>query len=420
MTLPAFEAVDSTSGVAQVPDAPRARRRPGHAVRFEIRRQAKAPAAAPAHAEVSLPLERVREALSGSDRGTAALVLDTALVRAKAQRFAAALPRVRPHFAVKANPHADVLRALMAEGTGFEIASPAELDLLLSLGARPEDILYSNPIRGRHQIEYAARRGVRWFVVDCAQELAKFVGLDGQARLYVRIEAPNDGSDWPLTGKFGVAMDEVATVIAEAARLGLRIEGVTFHVGSQCRNPNNWRVGIQRARRVFDLLTAAGMRPSLLDLGGGFPVQLTKPIPSIEAIGAVVGQELNAFDRDIRIVAEPGRYLVADAGCFVAHVIGTATRSGRRWMYWDAGVFGGLVEMTDGLRFDLQTDCSGPLVPWHVAGPTCDSVDVCLRDELLPADLVAGDRVYVTNAGAYTTAYASHFNGFPLPEVIVL
>jgi ornithine decarboxylase len=308
----------------------------------------------------------------------------------------------------------------MAEGTGFEIASPAELDLLLSLGAQPQDILYSNPIRARHQIEYAARRGVRWFVVDCVQELAKFVGLDRQARLYLRIEAPNDGSDWPLTGKFGVAMDEVGAVIAGAVRLGLRIEGVTFHVGSQCRNANNWRVGIQRARRVFDLLTDAGMRPSLLDIGGGFPVQLTKPIPSIEAIGAVVEKELSAFDRDIRVAAEPGRYLVADAGCFVTHVIGTAKRSGRRWLYLDAGVFGGLVEMTDGLRFGLQTDRSGPLVPWHVAGPTCDSVDVCLRDELLPADLVAGDRVYVVNAAAYTTAYASHFNGFPLPEVIVL
>jgi ornithine decarboxylase len=215
-------------------------------------------------------------------------------------------------------------------------------------------------------------------------------------------------------------MDEVGAVIAEAVRLGLRIEGVTFHVGSQCRNPDNWRIGIQRARRVFDLLTAAGMRPRLLDIGGGFPVQLTKPIPSIESIGAIVEHELKAFDRGMRVVAEPGRYLVADAGCFVTHVIGTATRSGRRWLYLDAGVFGGLVEVTDGLRFDLQTDRRGPLVPWHVAGPTCDSVDVCLRDEPLPADLVAGDRVYVVNAGAYTTAYASHFNGFPLPKVIVL
>lgn len=409
-----FEAVDCTHAAAQV-DAFRGQR----PARFFDLRQAEVRAAAPAHAEVSLPLERVREALAGSYH-TAALVLDMAIVRTKVRRFASALPRVRPHYAVKANPHPDVLRTLMAEGTAFEIASPAELDLLLSLAVRPEDLLYSNPIRGRHQIEHAVRRGVRWFVVDCAQELAKFVGLDRQASLYLRIEAPNDGSDWPLTGKFGVAMDEVGAVIAEAVRLGLRIEGVTFHVGSQCRNPDNWRTGIQRARRLFDLLTAAGMRPRLLDIGGGFPVQLTKPIPSIEAIGAVVEQELKAFDRDIRVVAEPGRYLVADAGCFVTHVIGTATRSGRRWLYLDAGVFGGLVEMTDGLRFDLQTDRRGPRVPWHVAGPTCDSVDVCLRDELLPVDLVAGDRVYVVNAGAYTTAYASHFNGFPLPEVIVL
>jgi len=89
-------------------------------------------------------------------------------------------------------------------------------------------------------------------------------------------------------------------------------------------------------------------------------------------------------------------------------------------MHWDAGLFGGLFETIDGLRYNLRTDRDGIEVPWHVAGPTCDSVDVCMRDQMLPQTVVAGDSIYVLNAGAYTTAYASGFNGFALPQVIVI
>jgi ornithine decarboxylase len=120
------------------------------------------------------------------------------------------------------------------------------------------------------------------------------------------------------------------------------------------------------------------------------------------------------------VIAEPGRYLVSDAGYFICRVVGTAMRNGQRWMYWDAGVFGGVIETTEGLRYNLYTDRDGEPVAWNVAGPTCDSVDVVMRDELLPSDLQENDFIFIKNAGAYTTAYASTFNGFPLPEVAVL
>jgi ornithine decarboxylase len=117
------------------------------------------------------------------------------------------------------------------------------------------------------------------------------------------------------------------------------------------------------------------------------------------------------------VIAEPGRYLVSDSAYFVCRVVGTARRGGKRWLYLDTGMFGGLLETSDGLQYEVITDRSGTLVPWHVAGPTCDSVDVVMRDHLLPEDLQADDFVYLPNAGAYTSAYASNFNGFPLPEV---
>jgi len=370
------------------------------------------------HPEVSLDFETVRQA-ARKKYTRPFLILDTAIVRDKARRFRAAMPRVRPHYAVKANPDPRVLKILVEEGSGFEIASIAELDLLLSLGVPAAEVFYSNPVKSRDSIAYAAGKGVEWFVLDSVDELKRVHSVKSDAKLYLRIATPNIGSDWPLSGKFGVGAAETREIIATAAKLGADLAGVTFHVGSQCRNPENWRVGIEKARAVFDAMTKAGLKPRLLDIGGGFPVRHVRPIPSIEVIGNVVNESLKAFPAEVQVIAEPGRYLVSDAGYFVCRVLGTASRGSKRWLHLDAGLFGGIIETTEGLKYRIRTDRSGPDVTWNVAGPTCDSVDVILRDEPLPSDLQEGDFFYLRNAGAYTTAYASEFNGFPLPEVRV-
>ena len=370
------------------------------------------------HPEVSLDFEIAREAARQKYQRPF-LILDTAIVRRKVQRFRAAMPRVRPHYAVKANPDRRVLKALIEESCGFEVASGAELELLVSLFVDPSDICYSNPMKSRTAIAAAATLGVNRLVVDSVDELRRVHAINANARVYLRIATPNIGSDWPLSGKFGAGAAEAREIIATAARLGADLSGVTFHVGSQCRNPENWRVGIEKARMLFDAMAKAGLKPRLLDIGGGFPVRHVKPIPSIEVIGAIVNEALKAFPPEVEVIAEPGRYIVSDAGYLVCRVLGTATRGGKRWMHWDAGLFGGVMETTGGLKYKIRTERSGPDIPWHVAGPTCDSVDVILRDEPLPSDLQEGDFVYLRNAGAYTTAYASEFNGFPLPDVRV-
>jgi len=370
------------------------------------------------HSEVSLDFEIVRQAAS-QKYTRPFLIVDTAIVRGKVRRFRAAMPRVRPHYAVKANPDRRILKALIQEGCGFEIASTAELDLLLALGVPAAEVFYSNPVKSRESIAYAAAKGVQWFVVDSVDELRRVQETKADARLYLRIAAPNIGSDWPLSGKFGAGAADAREIVATAARLGADLAGVTFHVGSQCRNPENWRVALEKARNLFDAMTKAGLKPRLLNVGGGFPVRHVKPIPSIETIGAVINEGLRAFPDDTQVIAEPGRYVVSDAGYFVCRVLGAATRAGKRWMHWDAGLFGGVIEASEGLKYRIRTDRSGPDVPWTVGGPTCDSVDVVMRDEPMPSDLQEGDFIYIANAGAYTTAYASQFNGFPLPEVRV-
>src|SRR6185312_1817032 len=366
----------------------------------------------------SLDLEVAREAARKKYQRPF-LILDTALVRQKARRFRAALPRVRPHYAVKANPDRRVIRSLAEEGCGFAVTSGAELELLTSLSIAAKDIRYSNPVKSRSTIAAAATLGVNHLVVDSVDELRRIHSINSSARLYLRIATPNIGSERPFSGKFGAGAAEAREIVAAAARLGADLAGVAFHVGSQCRNPENWRVGIEKARTLFETMTKAGLKPRLLDLGGGFPVRHARPVPSIEAIGAVVNEALQAFPPEVEVIAEPGRYLVSEAGYFVCRVLGTTTRGGKRWMHWDAGLFGGLLEAGGGLRLRFRTDRAGPDVPWHVAGPTCDSADVVLRDEPLPSDVQEGDFVYVPSAGGYSAAYACEFNGFPLPEVRV-
>lgn len=371
------------------------------------------------HLESSLDFERVRAAAKDG-YGKPFLLIDSSIIREKSRRFAAAMPRVRPHYAVKANPDPRVLKVLIEEGAGFEIASTAELDLLTSLGVVAGEIYYSNPVKPRDFIAHAAASGVEWFVVDSVDEVKKIHSVKADAKLYLRIDTPNIGSDWPLAGKFGAHASEVREIIATSAKIRADLAGVAFHVGSQCRNPENWRVGIEKSRAVFDQMAKAGLNPRLLNIGGGFPVRHVKPIPAIEVIGDVVNRALEMFPASVRVIAEPGRFLVSDAGYFVCRIMGTARRAGKRWMHLDAGLFGGIMETAEGLKYKVRTDRSGPDISWNVAGPTCDSIDVVMRDEPLPSDLQEGDYIYLKNAGAYTTAYASNFNGFPLPEVRVI
>ena len=368
------------------------------------------------HPDPRLDFAHVSRALQGG-YARPFLLIDPQIIRDKYRRFRAAMPRAHPHYAVKANPDPRVVQLLAKEGAGFEIASTAELDLLISLGIEPSKVHYSNPIKARQYIKYAAAKGVVWFAFDSLEELRKIHSVAPHAKLYLRIDTPNIGSDWPLSGKFGAKLREVDAIIDAAVELGADLCGVTFHVGSQCRSAENWRVAIDNAKRIFCNMRLKGLVPKLLNIGGGYPVRLTKPIPSVEVIGEVVNESIADLDESIRVMAEPGRYLVSDSACFVCRVIGITRRSDERWLYLDAGMFGGLLESTQGLQFQVDSDRSGPLVPWHVAGPTCDSVDVLMKDQMLPDDLRDDDFIYFPNAGAYTTAYASTFNGFPLPDV---
>ncbi|TQV84784.1 type III PLP-dependent enzyme [Exilibacterium tricleocarpae] len=348
------------------------------------------------------------------------LLMDSAVVRDRARQFHSALPNIAPHFAVKANPDLRILKALRAEGVSFEIASRQELELLLPLGVAPADIFFSNPVKPREHIAAAAAAGVEWFAIDSIEELRKVHSIKPDAKLYLRIFTSNEGSVCPLSGKFGAHPAEIRDILAAATALQADLAGVTFHVGSQCTNIDNWRIGIRAAHDVLQQFSAAGLTPQLLDLGGGFPVRLGDPVPDITDIAKVIREELDAIEMPLRLIAEPGRFLVAEAGCLVTSAVGTTLRNNERWLYLDAGFYSGLMELKDGIPYILDTERNGRPVPWTIAGPTCDSIDVCFKGYLLPDNLAEGDLIYVRSAGAYSSACSTRFNGFPSPEVLVI
>jgi ornithine decarboxylase len=219
-----------------------------------------------------------------------------------------------------------------------------------------------------------------------------------------------------LNEKFGVEEERAIELLAYAKEMGLKPYGITFHVGSQCMELSNWAEAIERSRLVWESARKRGVELSMLNIGGGFPVRYTTPVHSIADIAKVVKDALRKnLPQDIEIVAEPGRYLVAEAGILVATVIAKAVRKGQKWLYLDAGVFNSLMESLGGIRYHLAVQRNAPPSKWVVAGPSCDGLDVICKEVELP-ELEVGDKVYIMSAGAYTTAYASEFNGFPIPR----
>ncbi|KAB7745198.1 hypothetical protein GA707_04365 [Nostocoides sp. F2B08] len=341
--------------------------------------------------------------------------------------LADALPGTGVHYAVKANPHPVLLRSLHQAGCRFDVASPAEVKAALAAGAQPETLVYSNPVKRRSDIVEAAALGVSLFVVDSPQETRKVAQAAPGSSVLCRLVTSGAGSDWPLSRKYGVSTAEALDILLLAAHLGLDPAGVSFHVGSQQRDPGAWATPVAASARVFAGLRAYGLRPWLLDLGGGFPARLAGDEPAVADYASAIRTALRAsFGSDLpRTLIEPGRGIVGEAGTVVTSVVEVVDRGGTRWVFLDCGVFTGLVEtLEEAIRYPLRTSRDGgPVGPCVVAGPTCDSADVLYQNEprMLPLALAEGDEVRIDCAGAYSTCYSTvGFNGFdPLPTTLV-
>ncbi|HEY9377644.1 MAG TPA: type III PLP-dependent enzyme [Jiangellaceae bacterium] len=354
------------------------------------------------------------------------LVTDCEEVARRFDRFTQAMPGIRPHFALKCNAALPVLATLAGRGAGFEIASVYELEPLEAVGVPAHDVLFSNTVKPEPHIRAAVAQGVWRFALDSEGELHKLAAVAPGSAVYVRLDVEDSHSLFPLSRKFGTSADQALRLLSMAAALGLRPYGLTFHVGSQCTDPSMYARAIERCGLVMRRLEQFGTRIDMLNIGGGMPATYADPVPDIRAVGDAVGRALARLPyRPPHIVAEPGRYLVAESSVLVATVIGTAFRHGERWAYLDVGGFNGLMEaiQTGGrwlfpMRTCRSDDMDVPTASFNVTGPSCDSSDTMFYGVDLPETLETGDRIYIGSAGAYTLSYASNFNGFPPPQQV--
>jgi ornithine decarboxylase len=349
-------------------------------------------------------------------------MMDLGRVGLAYRELRAALPEATVHYAMKCNPDRRILHTLAAAGASFEIASTQELGELIAIGVRPADVLFSNPVKVPEHVRAAYAAGVWRFAFDSDAEVAKIAEHAPGAAVYVRLATRPAESEVPSEGKFGVDAGEAARLMRRAAAAGLRCYGVTFHVGSQMLDPRAWRTAIADSAGLIRDLLGSGLRITMLDLGGGFPARYHRDVAALadysDEIRAAVAAHL---PYPVELVVEPGRALVAEAGTMTASVIGVARRGRRNWLHLDVGAFNGMMESLETgnqLRYPVSDSRDSPVrTLYSLTGPTCDSQDTMLYDVPLSADLAVGDRVFLHVAGAYTTGYASRFNGFDIPPV---
>jgi ornithine decarboxylase len=335
----------------------------------------------------------------------------------------AALPDVAVHYAVKALPHASVLRTLADEGCNFDIASTGELELLLGEGVRPERIIHTHPIKTEDEVRNAVANGCRTFVYDNPDEIPKFERYRERIKLILRVAFRNPEATVDLSKKFGADAEDVVPLIRLAYQKGLQTIGLSFHVGSQCADSLAHVAAIRVCEGLIAAVSAAGL-PALrvLDIGGGFPAPYTGESQGIAEFCRPIQEALAHLPRFIRVISEPGRYMVASAGHTASSVIGRAERVGSPWYYLDDGVYGSFgAQVFDGIYYPLSvlTASTGPTRISHLAGPTCDSGDMVSNGIALPP-LAVGDVIIAHLMGAYSCVTANDFNSVPRAKVLIL
>lgn len=366
---------------------------------------------------------KIARFLSEQTLETPYLVVDTDVIRRNYRAFSTRLPLAEIFYAVKANPAPEVLNILQNEGSSFDAASLPEVELCLATGATADRIAYGNVIKKSIDIAKAFAHGVRLYAFDSQVELEKLAENALGSKIFCRITVDGADADWPLSKKFGCDLDMAVDLMEAAPDMGLVPYGISFHVGSQQRNLEQWDVAIGRAAQVFSDLQGRGIELKMLNIGGGIPVKYRgNNVPAVsDATEAIMNAMTRHFGNELpAMVTEPGRIICDDAGVLETEVVLISQKSYKdktRWVYLDVGKFSGLAEtMDEAINYSTTTPHDGSIEgPVILAGPTCDGADILYEnsDYRLPLALKTGDRVQLLNTAAYTTTYASvGFNGF--------
>jgi ornithine decarboxylase len=360
--------------------------------------------------------------------GTPVVVIDHDVIRKNYAGFKKHLPKVQCYFAVKANPAPEIVRTLYKIGASFDVASLPEFMLVYdNIKRLPpkkqqdfiwDKIIYANPTKPKETL-LVLDQYKPLVTYDNLNELKKIRQFAPHAGVVLRLRVDNTGSQCELSSKFGCATGEAVDLIKAAFAMGLVVEGLSFHVGSQCTNFQNFVQALNAAAAVMRESKSRGHEIKILDIGGGFPAPYNKHVRPFRELARVINAEIDRlFAPNIQILAEPGRFLVATAATSVARIIGKAVRDGKPCYYIDDSVyhtFSGII--FDHCQYHLKAFKKGKTDICAVFGQTCDGLDTISQSEELP-DLEIEDLVYAENIGAYSNASATWFNGFPPAKVV--
>jgi ornithine decarboxylase len=372
-------------------------------------------------------LQRLAEAY-----GTPLVVINHDELRSNYATFKKYLPRVKAYYAVKANPERAIVKTLFDAGASFDVSSIAEFGVvsenIMAMSEKErfewigDNIIYANPIKAKETL-MELDRYKPLVTFDNRDEIIKIRQYAPNARLVLRLRVSNAGAMVELSSKFGAEPEEAVDMILEAEQEGLTVEGLSFHVGSQTTNFENYVQAIDLAALIFRKARERGYdKMNLLDIGGGFPAPYDDSVKPFSELAKRINAELDRLlPPEIKIIAEPGRFMVATAATAVSKIIGKAVRHGKLCYYINDGVyhtFSGII--FDHCQYHFECFKEGSTQICTVFGPTCDGLDVISMTEELPSNLERDDILYSRNIGAYSGATSTYFNGFPPAKVIHL
>ena len=353
-------------------------------------------------------------------------IVDLGHVVSQYKRWKKNFPNVQPHYAMKCCPDPLMIKMFADLGFGFDCASEGEIAKAIELGVHPDHIIYANTVKNPRYIEFAKKKNVNLMTFDDEAELYKIKAAHPDASLVLRYKTDDSHSKEKFSAKFGATLHEAQQLVDKAKELSLKIVGVSFHVGGKCGDTETWTKSVKAAREIFKMGEAAGMKMFFLDVGGGFPGVRKDSKVTFEDIARDINKavETHFSDvKDLKVIAEPGRYFAETSHTLVLNVIGKRQVKD--------GLFGTLYEyyLSDGvygsfncIMFD-QAEPEIKCIDKHenmkhkstIFGPTCDSLDTICKKVEFP-EMEVGDWCYVEDFGAYTKGAASGFNGFPVPE----
>ena len=361
--------------------------------------------------------------------GTPLFILDHDRIRENYRTFKKHLPRVQCYYAVKANSTQQIIETLFKEGSSFDVASYNEFmqvyQYIKHFDKKDkkhfvwDKIIFSNTIKDRTTLG-KIKQYKPLVTYDNIDELKKLKEYCETAGLVVRLKVPDTGSQVEMSSKFGAEPADAQKLIQQAFDMGLKVEGISFHVGSQCTNFDNFTAALAITSEIFNDARKKGFNLNLVDIGGGFPVPYDPQVPDFKILAGLLNSEFKRlFPDDIEILAEPGRFIVATAATLVSEIIGKARRDGKVFYHINDGVY----HTFSGVVYDhwipnFSAWKEGEKEICAVVGPTCDSFDKITLSAELPANLEVGDFLLTENIGAYSTASSTTFNGFDGSKII--